>query len=182
VKTAEAPGPSPAALFPLAVGNKWTYRLEAPGAGGQQREETVQIVGRDGAWFLDDHRQRLLVDSEGVRDADRYLLRAPLKTGATWSAVDNLVVQRFQVTATEATAVTRAGKFTGCVIVRNEIPIGSKGEGRYVTEWTYAPGVGLVELRTSAVTGGKIVPQTQLSLVSFELAGGVPGGARDAGK
>ncbi len=149
-------------FYPLAVGSSWTYDV----GGGHQ--EKITIVGRDGPWFLDDHRGRFRYEADGVRDADRYLLRAPLTAGAQWSAVDNLVVQRFEVSSTEASAVTRAGTFTRCAQVRNEQPL-PKG-GKFVTEWTYAPHVGLVELRTSVVAAdGKSQDQTHLELVTFSL-------------
>jgi hypothetical protein len=145
--------------YPLAVGNSWTYAENRTG-----KRETIRIVGQDGPWFLDDHGGRLRYESDGVRDADRYLLRTPITAGAKWSAVENLVVQRFEVTSTGA----QAGKFTGCAIVRNEQPI-QKG-GKFVTEWTYAPRVGLVQVRTFTVaTSGKEVPQTQLDLVDYRV-------------
>jgi hypothetical protein len=152
----------PAVFYPLAVGNEWTYDL------GGERRETIRIVGRDGAWFLDDHRGRLRVEREGVRDADRFLLHTPLQAGAKWTAVENLVVQRFEVVSTQASAVTRAGTFTGCAVVRNEQPLDSRR--KFVTEWTYAPGVGLVELRTRVVgADGKAQDQTHLELVAYHV-------------
>lgn len=159
----DAAGLSPADFYPLALGNSWTYELV-----GQKHEETIQIVGRDGPWFLDDHKGRLRADSEGVRDKDRYLLHAPLKAGAKWSAVESLVVQRFEVTAMDASAVTRAGTFLHCVTVRNEQPL-DKGQGRFVTEWTYAPQVGLVQLKQQTIAlSGKAVLQTSLELVAYD--------------
>jgi hypothetical protein len=149
------------AYYPLAVGNSWTYEV----AG---KKETITIVGRDGPWFIDDHRGRLRYESDGVRDADRYLLRTPLTSGAQWSAVENLVVQRFEVVATNANAVTEAGTFTKCAVVRNEQPL-PKG-GKFITEWKYAPKVGLVELVTSTLTAsGKAQDQTRMHLVAYRV-------------
>ena len=150
------------AYYPLAVGNAWTYDV------GSGRRETIQIVGRDGPWFLDDHKGRIRHEDDGVRDADRYLLKSPVAAGSKWTAVENLVVQRFEVVATDATAVTRAGTFTRCALVRNEQPLANKG--KFVTEWTWAPAVGLVELRTQVVDpAGKAQDQTHLELVSVKL-------------
>jgi hypothetical protein len=149
--------------YPLAVGNSWTYAVR-----GADRQETIQIVGRDGPWFIDDHRGRLRYESDGVRDADRYLLRTPLAAGAKWTAVENLVVQRFEVVSMDASAVTRAGTFTRCAVVRNEQPLG-KG-GKFVTEWTYARRVGLVQLVTSTVDAqGRQQEQTRLQLVAYRV-------------
>jgi hypothetical protein len=146
-------------FYPLAPGNSWTYAESSTG-----KRETIKIIGQDGPWFLDDHGGRLRYEPDGVRDADRYLLRTPIATGAKWSAVENLIVQRFEVT----TVGTSVGRFNGCAVVRNEQPI-PKG-GKFVTEWTYAPKVGLVQIKTFTVAGsGKEVPQTQLDLVDYRV-------------
>ncbi|MCA1828857.1 MAG: hypothetical protein ABR567_07550 [Myxococcales bacterium] len=145
--------------YPLAIGNSWTYAESRSG-----KRETIKIVGQDGPWFLDDHGGRLRYETDGVRDADRYLLRTPLAAGAKWSAVENLVVQRFEVVATGA----QSGRFTGCVVVHNEQPI-QKG-GKFVTEWTYAPKVGLVEIATSTIDArGNQQPQTKLQLLDYKV-------------
>jgi len=169
-KTAESratpPSPAsadPAIYYPLAVGNSWTYEY-TPGG----RRETIKIVSRDGPWFVDDHRGRIRADTDGVRDADQYLLHAPLAPGAHWTAVQNLVVQHFTVTAVDATATTRAGEFTGCVVVRNESPL-PQGAGKFVTEWTYAPRVGLVQLRTQTVSARGTQEQSRLDLAAFHV-------------
>jgi hypothetical protein len=163
----EKGGPSPASFFPLAVGNEWTYSVTT---GGQTQQETIHIVGRDGPWFLDDQRGRLRIEADGVRDADRYLLRAPLVAGSTWTAVDNLVVQQFELSAVDVTLVTPSGRFEHCVVVRNDGPL--PNGARFVTEWTYAPGVGLVALRTFRTNAqGKETTQTSLTLVSYRLEG-----------
>ena len=151
-----------ARYYPLAVGNSWTYAIS-----GVDKRETIEIVGQDGAWFLDDHRGRLRYESDGVRDADRYLLRTPLAAGAKWSAVENLVVQRFEVISLEANLVTQAGTFTRCAVVRNEQPL---AKGKFVTEWTWAPGVGLAQIVTSTLDPqGKQQQQTKLQLVAYKL-------------
>jgi len=163
---AQAPGATdPALYYPLAVGNSWTYQV-TDGSGAH--EDTIEIVGRDGPWFIDDHRGRIRVDSEGVRDADRYLLHAPLEPSARWSAVENLVVQRFEVAATGAKVETKAGTFSNCVVVRNEQPLPKK-QGKLVTEWTYAPRVGLVQLVTQTVGPSGSRDQVRLELVAHHL-------------
>ena len=156
-------GRDPSVYYPLALGNSWTYEY-TPGA----RRETIQIVGRDGAWFLDDHRGRVRSDTDGVRDGDQYLLHAPLTAGAEWTAVQNLVVQHFVVTSIDAKAKTRAGSFTDCVVVRNEAPL-PQGAGKFVTEWTYAPHVGLVQVRTQTVSPRGSQDQSRLDLVSYRV-------------
>jgi hypothetical protein len=160
----EKGGPSPAAFFPLAVGNEWTYAVST---GGATQQETIRIVGRDGVWFLDDQRGRLRIEQDGVRDRDRYLLRAPIQQGSSWTSVDNLVVQKFEIASVEATLATPAGRFEHCVVVRNDQPL--PNGARFVTEWTYAPNVGLVALRTFTTAQGKERTQTSLTLVAYRL-------------
>ena len=162
---AVTPGLDPAVYYPLALGNSWTYEY-TPGA----RRETIQIVGRDGPWFLDDHRGRVRGDPEGIRDADQYLLHAPLAPGAHWTAVQNLVVQHFTVAAIDATVKTRAGAFSKCVVVRNESPVATpQGAGKFVTEWTYAPNVGLVQVRTQIVSPRGSQEQSRLDLAAYRV-------------
>ena len=158
-------GPSPSMFYPLDVGNAWTYQARG---GGSTSRDTIRIVGQDGPWFLDDHRGRLRLDSEGVRDRDRYLLRAPLVPGQGWTAVEQMVVQKFEVVANEAVIATPAGRFEKCVVIRNVQSI--SGGGRFTTEWTYAPGIGLVALKTTAQQKGQAAPQeqTSLQLVTFD--------------
>ena len=162
--SADAPQAADAArYYPLAVGNTWTYQVR-----GADKRETIRIVGQDGAWFFDDHRGRLRYEADGVRDSDRYLLRTPLAVGAKWSAVENLVVQRFEVVTVDASLVTQAGTFTRCAVVKNEQPL-AKG-GKFVTEWTYAPRVGLAQVVTSTVDAtGRQQEQTKLQLVAYHL-------------
>jgi hypothetical protein len=164
-KPAATPGLDPAVYYPLALGNSWTYEY-TPGA----RRETIQIVARDGPWFVDDHRGRVRGDSEGIRDADQYLLHAPLTAGAQWTAVQNLVVQHFSVAAIDATVKTRAGSFSKCVVVRNESPVATpQGAGKFVTEWTYAPNVGLVQVRTQIVSPRGSQEQSRLDLAAYRV-------------
>jgi hypothetical protein len=159
-------GPSPSIFYPLAVGNAWTYQARG---GGRTSRDTIKIIGQDGPWFLDDHRGRLRLDEDGVRDRDRYLLRAPLLPGQGWRAVEQMVVQRFEVVANDAVVVTPAGRFEKCVVIRNVQSL--PGSGKYTTEWSYAPGIGLVALKTTAQQRGVEQEQTSLQLVSFDRGG-----------
>ena len=164
--TPAATAPGLARYYPLVVGNEWTYELHA---GGQTKRDTIKIVRQEGPWFIDDHKGRLRVDGEGLRDADRYLLRGPLDAGNKWTAVEDLVVQKFEIVASDGSEVTPAGTFTHCVTVRNEQPLGQGRRGKFVTEWSYAPGVGLVKMRTAVEDGPQTVPQMSLALVEFRV-------------
>jgi hypothetical protein len=150
----------------LAIGNAWTFQVRA---AGSTSSDTIRIVGRDGPWFLDDHRGRLRIDSLGLRDGARYLLRGPIAVGKSWSSVEEMAVQRFEITSTDAQLDTPAGHFEKCVVVRNQQPV--EGGGIFSTEWTYAPEVGMVQLRTRTVsTDGKAQEQLRLTLSKFERA------------
>jgi hypothetical protein len=149
--------------YPLAIGNSWTYSVT-----GSPEKAVIEIIGRDGEWYLDDHRGRLRYEEGGVRDADRYLLRPPLKAGTHWTAVENLVVQRFEITGADATVVTEAGTFTHCVVVRTSSTV--KKDLTFVSEWTYAPNVGIAQIVTSTVGArGQVDEQSRLTLSAVHL-------------
>jgi hypothetical protein len=55
------------------------------------------------------------------------------------------------------------------VVVRNQQPLAKKGS--FVTEWTYAPSVGMVQLVTSTLDAqGRQQEQTRLQLVAYRVA------------
>jgi len=84
--------------------------------------------------------------------------------------VQNLVVQHFTVAAADATVKTRAGAFSKCVVVRNESPVTTpQGAGKFVTEWTYAPNVGLVQVRTQIVSARGTQEQSRLDLAAYRV-------------
>jgi len=100
--------------------------------------------------------------------ADRYLLRTPLAVGAKWSAVENVVVQRFEVVDVNASAVTEAGTFTRCAgsatSSRSRRAEGSSPSGRT------RPGR-LVQLVTSTLDpAGSATGTTRLQLVAYRIA------------
>jgi len=167
-KTAPASKPAPRdarAYYPLAVGNSWTYAVS-----GSPEEAKVEIVGRDRDWFLDDHRGRLRYEDGGVRDADRFLLRPPIASGTHWTAVENLVVQHFEIVSADASLVTGAGTFAHCVVVRTSSRV--KKDVTFTTEWTFAPNVGIAQIVTAVTDGqGVSTEQTRLSLTAFHAAG-----------
>ena len=156
--------PDAKTYYPLEVGNSWTYEVR-----GSPEKAVIEVIGRDGEWFLDDHRGRLRYEEGGVRDADRFLLRMPLAAGTRWTAVENLVVQHFEIVGADSSVVTQAGTFIHCIVVRTSSTV--KKDLTFVTEWTYAPHVGIAQIVTSTVDAhGKVDEQTRLSLVAVHLA------------
>jgi len=52
--------------------------------------------------------------------------------------------------------------------VRNESPL-PQGAGKFVTEWTYAPNVGLVQVRTQTVSTRGTQEQSRLDLAAYRV-------------
>ena len=72
-----------------------------------------------------------------------------------------------EVISLDASLVTQAGTFTRCAVVRNEQPL---AKGKFVTEWTWAPGVGLAQIVTSTIDPqGVQHEQTKLQLVAYSV-------------
>lgn len=163
-----AAGEAVAPFFPLAKGNRWRYRGHFP---GQQVDQEIRILGRDGRWWVDSTGQRYAVDAEGLRSPERYLLKAPLAVGTRWKAVVSVSsTEHYEITETGVTASEPAGRFEGCVrvVARNRLD----DRTTLFKEDTYCPRVGLVRLRTWMDVAGKgEIPQVRLDLVEYHLAG-----------
>ncbi len=162
-------GYSVAPFFPLEVGNTWRYKAHHL---GETNEHEVRIVSREGAWFVDSEGERFLVDGEGLRGPDRYLLRAPLRPGEEWSSVVDLsVTEHYEITETGVSASVPAGTFHGCLRVVGRVRINPTIT--LFKQDTYCHSVGLVRVRTwlDAAAKGKI-PQAELELVSYQLVDG----------
>jgi len=166
-----APERSPAAYFPLAVGNTWTYADESPALPPERRgvHRTVAITGRtaDG-FFRDSDGNELRAGPDCVRDRQRSLLCGPIAQGTRWSSVVSVSsTERYEIAAIGERVETPAGRFDGCVRVRahNRASPGTD----HVLEISYAPGVGPVRIETYAVVDGKVAPQVRAVLVSRKL-------------
>ena len=173
-RTAPEPKPAPAApslrvedFFPLRVGNRWTYEVRAPGQVGRQ---TVELLREEGGWFHDSLGGRLKLDAWGLRDPDRYLLRAPLEEGQTWSNVESVQsIERHEVREAGRPCSAKAGTWARCVVVRSTNAV--TPTRTFVLESTYAEGVGLVSQRTLQEEKGKApVVVLQRELLAFEPA------------
>jgi hypothetical protein len=154
------------AMFPLAVGNRWSYRVSFLGAS---QELTVSIVSGDGYLFQDSRGQRFRVDHDGLRDDQRYLLRAPLEKGTKWSAVIDITHTEFyRVDEVGLSVEVPAGGFTGCVRVLASTP--ESPQHILIAEQTYCPRVGLVRVVTFAeIEGKRGPPQVTQELVSYRV-------------
>lgn len=152
---------------PLAVGNQWTYAGKMMGTAV---ERTITIKGMKDGYFADDAEGLLRVDAEGLRDPSRYLLREPIARGTTWTSIVSVSsTERYEIVDTGFAVNTPAGAFNDCVLVRATNRIDADKSLR--TEWTYAPGVGMVRLATTLLANGRELPQVQLELVRYAFPG-----------
>lgn len=155
--------------YPLAVGNSWFYKGAYLGQAGTRE---VLITGRADGFFQDNQGGELLVDSLGLRDRKRYLLRAPIKKGTAWTNVTAISsVERYEITEVGFVDAVDAGRFENCVRVRATNRLDARTE--LVNELTYAPHVGLIRIQTTARIEGKgEVPQVSMELVKFTAGKG----------
>jgi hypothetical protein len=154
-----------AAYYPLAVGNRWTYRVN----GRSDRTVNVQVLKEEDGYFHDNQGGQLSVDGFGVRDRKRYLLRGPLTEGNQWTNVVSVSsTERYRILQAGVPCEVPAGSFPHCVRVeaRNRVD----GETTLVNALTFAEGVGLVRIEVSAEkSNGERLTQTWLELASFKL-------------
>jgi hypothetical protein len=166
--------------YALDVGNTWVYKV-SPAPEGQD-VDTVSIVSKDSdGFFIDDHGGRLQARKNGIFDGDRFLIEDPLEVDHNWIAVPTpSSVERYKIMETNKAVSVPAGNFSNCVVVQAEQP-GMAADGREITifmRWTYAPHVGLVELRQSIRVGEEPARQTlERRLVEFRSAESNQGGA-----
>lgn len=154
-------------LFPLRVGSRWTYEVRGAGQIGTQ---SVAIVGEEDGWFVDSQGGRLRVDAFGLRDPNRYLLRAPIEAGTTWSNVESVQsIEHHEIIEAGSPCTVKAGTWARCVVVRSTNAVTPTRV--FVLESTFAEGVGLVAQRTLQEEKGlEPVVVLQRELVSFEPA------------
>lgn len=161
------PSESLAAYYPLAVGNRWTYRVN----GREDKTVDVEVLKEEDGYFQDNQGGQLTVDGFGVRDRKRYLLRGPLAQGNEWTNVVSVSsTERYRILQSGVPCEAPAGSFRHCVRVeaRNRVDASTT----LVNALTFAEGVGLVRIEVSAEkSNGERVPQTWLELASYKLQG-----------
>ncbi len=151
-------------FYPLAIGTSWTYEVKLL---GESRSIDVSTLRKNADGFVEDSTgAQFLVDSFGVRDQKRYLLRNPIEAGTRWTNVVSVSsIENYEIIAAGQPCEAPAGKWEGCVIVesRNRVEEGTA----LVNEMTFAPGVGIVRLSTVLESNGKQIPQSTLALLKF---------------
>ncbi|WP_224241368.1 hypothetical protein [Hyalangium gracile] len=150
--------------YPLAVGNTWTYALD----GRTDRQEQVKILKQEEGFFHDNKNGQLMVDSFGIRDEKRYLLRAPLEPGRTWTNVVSVSsTERYEILHVGIPCQVPAGSFQNCVQVEARNRVDAKAT--LINTFTFAPGVGLVRIQMEVEHDGRRIPQTRLELTSYQV-------------
>jgi hypothetical protein len=161
--------------YSLIEGNAWTYRVRPASEGHDV--DTVLITGKDHeGFYIDDHGGRLQARSNGIFDGDRFLLEDPLEIDHSWIAVPTpSAVERYKIIDVNRSVSVPAGNFLNCVVVRGEQP-GISADGRdilVIMKWTYAPGVGLVELVQEIKIGDGPAKQTlERRLIQYNFSSG----------
>jgi hypothetical protein len=150
--------------YPLAVGNQWSYRINNRG----DKTVEVKILKEEEGFFHDSQGGQLMVDSFGIRDQKRYLLRGPVEPGRTWTNVVSVSsTERYEILQSGVTCEAPAGVFQNCVQVegRNRVD----ADTTLINTFTFAPGVGLVRIQVEAERAGQRIPQTWLELTSYQV-------------
>jgi len=172
VACAHTPEPAPkpsisaARYFPLAVGNRWSYRSTSAASA---TVENVEIKGVKDGKYADSRGRLLWVSPDGLRDQSRVILRSPVEAGRSWTVVlGPESVEHWRITSVDKPCAVPAGSFVDCIEVESRI---SPAEGaQLVDRITFAAGVGMVQIRTALVRNGVETPQTELVLTSYEVA------------
>lgn len=160
-----APQRTAEAYYPLAIGNRWTYDADFL---GEKRTHTVELVSREGGFFVDNNGAKLTIDAYGIRDDRRYLLQEPIQQDHAWkNTVSVSATERYKIDSVGATCETPAGVFKDCVIVTSSLKV--EEHTTLINEMTFARDVGLVRVAVDLSRNGQRTPQHRLQLVSYEL-------------
>ena len=152
--------------YPLVVGTLWTYEASML---GEKQGISVEILKKEGDFAVDSTGAQLMVDTYGVRDQKRYLLRNPIEVGTRWTNVVSVSsVESYEITSVDDACETPAGAFKNCVMVKSSNRV-KEGE-TLINDMTFAPHVGIVRIATALDSRGKLIPQSQLQLTRFVAA------------
>jgi hypothetical protein len=144
-----APTTTPAVLgpldfYPLATGNAWSFDVDTGEPSTTLAITRVESFdGTTAEVRTADSIVRYEVLPDGIRvlPADVWLIRTPLRPGATWPAPGGRIAE---LVSTDAVAETPAGSFDRCIEVRE---LG--GELALEVHTVYCPGVGPVSVTST---------------------------------
>jgi hypothetical protein len=145
--------------FPSALGTAWSYDV----AVGEGPEALViaRVVAREGDLVAisvsgsEPNQYQLRSDGVFSTDAGVYSLKWPLEVGATWPSRGGGLAT---VVETSSVVATSAGRYEGCVLVREERP-----SPPATIETHFCPGVGVARLEVRmTLDEGELRTVTQL--------------------
>ncbi|GEM_PF-1695752 len=170
------------AFYPLKVGNRWTYDELAMGRVHNTWQTSISQQASPTRYVQDIQllvegkpskpaRQVLEVRPRGIFDGTRYVLEEPVTVGKKWMTVlDVSTAEKFEIVSVDSTVEVPAGRFSGCVRVRNTIT--DPGKVVQLTEPTFCRDVGMVETRISIQKPGKPdIVVSHMRLLRFESDG-----------
>ena len=160
-------------LYPLRAGSVWTYDVDT-GEGGPPTLAITRVTQRSGEQVdvsSGGPPIRYELRADGLYRGDRraYLLKQPLRKGATWDAGQGATAEVLDV---DKRMSTPAGDFVGCVEVREQ-----GGSTPKVVRTVFCPDVGPVELESSmglAVSGRSARVVARLRGYDFGAAATAP--------
>ncbi len=159
-------GPRARELFPLAIGNRWTYDVSFAGA---KQTLSVSIVSAEGSTFQDSRGWKFIAEPDGLRDEHRYLLKEPISVGSHWSSIiDVATTEDYRVAEVGIGLDVRAGHFDACVRITSRSP--QTPGVALLAEQIYCPGVGLAKVMTYQEKQGNRGPaQWSQELASYHV-------------
>jgi hypothetical protein len=131
----------PSAFYPFRAGNAWSYDVDTGEASTTLAITRVEIFDGNIAQVRTANavlHYEVLPEGIRVLPSDAWLIRAPVRAGATWPAPGGRTAE---LVSTDVVAETPAGRFDGCVEVRE---VGGKLELEVRT--IYCPGIGPVSV------------------------------------
>lgn len=140
-----AAGPPPedaAAYYPFTTGWKWAYNVDRLGDGMLATYAVVEV--RDGTAIVQSGEQKIsyalspegIARRDGMRSSD-YLLKSPIRTGATWTLEDG----QAKVATTGQAVTVPAGTFVNCALIEE-----SRTNPQRIGRTVYCAGVGPVSI------------------------------------
>ncbi|MBK6528512.1 MAG: hypothetical protein IPN17_26455 [Deltaproteobacteria bacterium] len=139
-------------FFPMRAGMAWSYDTET-GIGGDTVLNVLAVEGVDGDAFVvrsGSRRERYERRPEGVLREGEYILREPLRVGASWEASGG---GRVEVRSVEASRTVNGQVYREVVEVHRSSP-----RSRIETTTWYARDVGAIEILGETVSsiGGRL--------------------------
>jgi hypothetical protein len=157
---------SAAKYMPLAIGNKWVYKVNYLGSVG---EIEIVINAQDGEWFVDNKGGKFKIDRKGIRDIDRYILMFPLQREEWVSIIDPKTNEVRKTVGVDENVTVPAGEFEGAVKVHTLVVI---PDNKIIHSYHFfVSGVGIVKIETflEDVKEGKLIRQTTTELMKYDL-------------